>query len=991
MKSRFSSRLKFGVSAIAVTAMSITAQTAYAADKDKDTEELEEIIVTGSRIKRKDLTSPSPVAVIDASAFKAVGTVNVEEVLNQLPQAVPGLTASSNNPGTGTATVDLRGLGESRTLVLVNGQRYIPGSLEGTVDLNTIPSALIKQVHVVTGGASAVYGSDAMAGVVNFILKDDFEGMEVSGSYGMTTKGDGAKWNVDTTIGGNFADDRGNAYLHASFAKRKSVFQGDREFSTYANWDNGAGKTMVGGSASPPQGRLSRITFYNTNTTGANVGGTTLSATTGYGTGFKDDGTNVDFDKKTDLYNYAPANYLQLPQDRWMVDSGATYKINENVTFYTKGTFTYNRVDTELAATPAWGIKYSIDYKTNPYVTDKNRAFFKKIDDNETETRKDPLDPTKNIQIQKTDKDGNLMVKDGKPVMVDQRFLTAGAGDGKISYTLAKRMLAVGSRQSQNSRKGFRMVAGLRGDIDDNWGYDVSYTKINYSRAAAQNGNIAISKMQQAADVIVVNGVAQCRDTSGGCAPLNLFGKGSVSEAAANFIKIGVSNLTEINTQNVLALMHGSFEGFDAGEIGVSFGAEWRTTTIEQRNDEFLASGDVKGFNAGLSTNGETSAKEIFGEVRIPLLENTPFAERLEFSGALRYSDYTSGGVWSYASGLDWSPINGLTLRGQYQRAVRAPNIDELFGGQSQGFPTAKDPCALADANAFCKQNAAGAVQINQQVQGLYGGNPDLKAETSDTFTVGAIFQPEFAEGLNITVDYFNIKITDAIDTLGGGVSNILDLCYNVVKDLNDKHCQAITREAGTNNILSVKALNANTATYSTAGIDIQLDYTMDFDTGLFDDGSSLSFFWLATYLIKSDSIAYVGAPTVKCKGIFSGACKDPSPDFKFTARATYTSGPLTAALNIRYLPSSIDYDFLGTELKKPNKDISIPHIAAETYIDISFNYDINDNYSMNAGVRNLFNNMPTSLGDNQQQANTYPNVYDLLGTYVFVGAKVKF
>jgi len=965
MKSDLTSRLKYGVSAFAIAAMlPLSIQASYAAEDAAAEEDLilEEVTVTGSRIKRKDLTSASPIAVVNAEEFKFSGTINVEQVLNALPQTVPGLTGNSNNPGNGTATVDLRGLGATRTLVLVNGKRYLQSTQSNVVDLNTIPSALIKQVEVLTGGASAVYGSDALAGVVNFILIDDFEGVELNAQYGTSSKGDATKWNVDATIGGNFADGRGNVVLHTSFARREATFADARDFSFYALGDNDVrpGTQDPDFGFSTPCGGATDCVPGFTRSGSAGIPGTRVFGVGAIGR-FGPNGEALPWDNINDRFNYAPDNFIQLPQDRWLVSAQAHYEINDNVTVYSSAIFTNNRSDTELAPTPAFlgGLEVDVD---SPFFAPDTQAILAGLD---------------------TD------------------------GDGFFALPfIGRRMVENGSRQGINTRNGFQITTGFKGAIDDNWSYDTYYSYASVDRSQLLNNDVSDSRFRQALRTeFNDDGVLVCTDTSGGCVPMNIFGEGNISQAAVDFVNVGAANVTNITQQVLAANVTGTIGDIGAGDIGLSAGAEYRTDSSSFRPDEFLSAGDVLGFNAGQPTVGSYDVYDIYAELFVPLLADVAFAESLNFTGAARYSDYsTAGGVWAYAAGLDWTPVEGLMVRGQYQRAVRAPNVAELFLGAANGFPRADDPCSadhvvanggIAALTAICEATGVPAGQTglfnqaNTQIEGVFGGNPNLIEETSDTFTLGAVIQPAQFENFSMTVDYYNIKITDVVGTLGGGVNNILRNCYSG-GDVNAPFCQAITRRAD-GNVDTVRALNANNAELATSGIDVQLNYSIDLDSGLFDNASTISMFWLGTYVISNDFLPNRLPDTefLRCAGTFAGVCGTPDPTYRFTSRVSYESGPLSASLKWTYL-GGVDQGDIANSGVDP-ATLSVSRLSAKNYFDLTANYDISESYSLYGGINNLLNTKPQFVGSDQQQGNTFPNVYDVIGTYFFFGATAKF
>ena len=923
-------------------AVQVANPAAQVAEETAEGSEGEAIVVTGSRIVRRDLESAAPVAVIQDEEFKLSGTVNVEQVINTLPQVVPGATAFSNNPGGGVATLNLRGVGSTRTLVLVNSRRWMFYDASQRVDLNTIPSFLLDSVDVVTGGASSVYGSDALAGVVNFRLRNDLEGVEIGGVTSITDDGDGHRYNAFVAMGGKIGD-RGHATVFAEYYNRSAIFQGDRKFSATALGDDGAGGFIPGGSGTLPAGRL----IYAGN--GSRVG-------TDFATN-----RNVVFDapgdfrtRRGDLYNYAPVNYLMVPQERYLIGGYADYDVGGGHTAYTEVAFVNNRVANELAATPVTG------------VFNVNLAAIQPF-----------LGASEFAQLQQLD-----------------RTETVGTNNGILQLDVRRRVTETGPRNSLDERNAFRLLAGMRGPITDRFNYDAYYSYARTRNANVQSGNISRSAFQAGLD--------------GTAAPINIFGPDTLSPASVTQISIIAQNGDSSVLQVASASVSGSLFNFGMGgdDVGIAFGGEYRKMASEFIPDTALSSGDVIGFNAGLPTKGDYDVREGYAEIRVPIASRVPFAYKLELSGAARYSDYSLkavGGVWTYSAGAEYAPIRDVTFRAQYQRAVRAPNVSELFGGRSNGFPTATDPCsditvgANRTLDALCIASGVPASELgndlsngNTQFEGIFGGNANLQEETSDSYTAGVVFRPSFLPGFTATADFFNIKIEGAIGTFGGGFANALDLCFNKIQDINSSLCQVFV---GSRNSLGEfdgsnppLFINANTGKVLVRGADLQLDYSTRLPFNLIGNSpAKLNLFFLGTYTAKSDFTAVAEFPenVTKCAGRFGNLCGQPTPKYKWTSRASLTSGPITTSLRWRHL-SSVKDDDTGTEY-------TVEKIKKYNLFDLTFAADVTDEISLSTGVSNIFNKKPQLLGDNQEQANTFPGTYDVLGRDFFVSANLKF
>lgn len=968
------------------------AQDAVTVDTAAETAEEDNfIVVTGSRIQQRNVETAAPVAVVGAEEFKLSGTVNVENVLNALPQVIPGTTAFSNNPGTGASTLNLRGLGSTRTLVLVNGRRWVSFDTSQVVDLNTIPNFLIESVDVVTGGASAVYGSDALAGVVNFRLKK-VEGLELGGQYALTERGDGARYQTYGAIGTSFDDGRGSATVYGEYFHREEIFQGDRAFSNFA---------LGGESFDLPLRQFGSSTLTTTrfNAPGnvaivANPGSATANPQNfrplGQGLVIDDaifDQPGVGRPRAGDTYNYAPVNYLQIPQERYLLGGYADYEFSDGHRAYTEVTYVNNRVATELAPTPVTGtFNVNID-AVAPFLSAATLAELRTLDQREADA-------------------SALRVANGLSPL-------ASAPLGVVSTSIQRRIQETGSRNSLDERNAFRVLGGVTGEVTDNINYDAYYSYARTRNANVQSGNISRSAFQAGLD-----GTADA---------INIFGFNTLSPEAVDAISIQAQN-GDISTVEVAS---GSFSGqlgnlgFGADDIGFAVGAEYRRVAAQFIPDTALSSGDVIGFNAGDATEGSYNVKEIFAELIVPLIE-TDGGLSLTVNGAGRYSDYSLenvGGVFTYAGGVQFAPIDGVTFRGQYQRAVRAPNVAELFGGQAIGFPGASDPCGnpvfLADnagAAAVCIATGvpagnvgnASVVQLNAQIPALFGGNPNLGEETSISYTAGVVLQPSFVPGLTITADYFNIEVEDFITIAGGSLQGLLNLCYSG-GDANSVLCQPFTGIRNSDGAIDVDAPpligGINAARQQVAGVDLQVNYNTSLPFSFLSDGESrFDINFNGTWTETNDFTPVVGRDDVDvCAGRFGGNCGQPIASFKWASRFTWIDGPLTTSVSWTHLSGvndaddSVDYAAFN----------GIERISAYDLIDLSLSFEASENVTFAIGVNNLFDTLPGAptfdgvtvsnrpnsllLGDNQEQANTYPSVYDVLGRDFFASIAFSF
>ena len=927
----------FKKSAIALAVSSATVLASgfgsIAFAQEEESISLEEVVVTGSRIKRKDFVSNSPLTSVDSEQFELTGTVNTESLLNTLPQVVPGLDRTSNNPGNGTASVDLRGLGENRTLVLINGRRASPTNQGGTVDINTIPTALIKNVEVVTGGASAVYGSDAVAGVVNFTLNDEFTGIQASAGYEVTEEGDAGIFSADVTFGGEFDGGRGNAVFNISVADRDQLLQGDRDFSTFAQFDDvdAAGNPILinGGSSGVPATSI--------------FSGGLSDFSPSAGIIFNQDGSIRPFQtgEVNDFYNYAPTNFLQLPQERTQFTALLKYELTDNIELYSDIFYTKSEVPTQLAPSPAFqNVTFTLD--GSPFITPEAQAILSgAIGDD-------------------VDANGNGIADTG-------------------SALVRRRLVEVGPRFSDTEFETSTITAGLRGAFGaSDWSYD-AYVQFGSSEGTdSQLGDISATRFAQS---LLLNSAGGCLDGSGGCVPTNIFGEGNISQESVAFLGTVIESEQEF--QQTIA----SFNVSGAiSNIGLAAGIEYRDQEFDFSPNAALAAGDLVGFNSAPAAGGEVDVTDVYVEALIPVLSN------VEIELAARVSDYsTIGNVETFKAAGSWEITDQFRLRGGYNLAIRAPGIGELFAPQGEGFPGAVDPCSAAGAPdaataAICAatgvpQNAIGSQAIDLpsgQVRTLSGGNASLSEEEATTITLG--FVADVTENFSLSIDYFDIEIEDFVTAFGGGGANVLNVCFDPTNEaggVGSDFCDVIERRAdGTIDFISLTAQNV--AEQTLKGFDIAATY----QTELF--GGNASVRYLGTITDELAFTAFEGAETFDCAGRFGNSlCDEPTPEYRHRVTFGWAGEKLSGQLLWRHIGSSED-----------DNDASVffvERIDSENYFDLSGAYSFSDKYSMTFGVDNLFDTEPPILGDNQAQANTFPSTYDVFGRTYYAKFNARF
>jgi len=982
-------------------------------------EEGEVIVVTGSRIARDVSDASTPIAVIGAEEIKLSGSMTVDEMLNEQPQFVSatngGSTANTVPAGSaaGAAYVNLRGFGPTRSLTLVNGRRFAIFGPEQITDLNTIPTALVERTEVVTGGSSAVYGSDAITGVINFIIKDDFEGIGANAQYGTDSATSTPTFSVDFTAGHNFAEGRGNAVVSLNYYKRDGFTRAERGdwaelpygegCVTAATWSetlvgtpNGAtaancpasgGKMgfVFSGSGDIPNGRYTLTPAQITASQGqlATAGLAGLGAN---GFTFNDAGATGSqrlVNRPADDFNLTQFNYLQVPQERKMANAFAHFEFSPAATGYVELHYSNNKVDQQLTQSNING-QFLFD-TNNPYVDANMQALLRQLDASETGTTSLPQGP------------------------ITQ---TTTPNDGFAILTAGRRLVELPYRNNVDDHDVSRGALGIKGDLGDvsdkffrQLAYDVYYSYAKSEDESSQEGAASRSRYAQA--LLSVNGAAPVA---------NIFGQ-NLTEAAVEAILIRSTNITNAEQQVAAATLTG--DAFDtwAGAVNFSVGFEWRTAEAEYIPDEYLRTGDVIGFNPGNPTSGDVTSKEFFAEVRIPVLADVPGFQDVTINGAYRSSDYDLEGVGrvgTYLYGLDWRIHDSVKVRAQWQHAIRAPNIGDLYGGLNLNFQTLTDPCSNRGAastrtpelSALCQATGVPAtsvftagVQPENIIPVRFGGNPNLQEESSETRTIGVVLTP--IPDLFVSVDFFDITLDDAISQLGGGAQNTLNLCYLTVKDASSDFCQAIHRNPNTGSITvpySLDVLQANIGGLSTRGIDLQARYGFDLGFGI-DGASRLVLQTAWTYTDEFTVTPMQAVPTNKnrCVGAYGSTCGEPIPDYKGNTRFTWTSGPLGVSLRHRYI-DAVTTDRYVLPLRNGVQPASLPNLAtmsnpkldAKQYIDLSLTYDFGDRVEVFAGANNVTDEDPPIVAGFGGYGNTFPATYDYAGVTYFLGVSFK-
>ena len=778
------------------------ASPAFAQD-DATTDEatLAPQVVTGSRIKRADAETAQPVLVVSRADIEKTGLTSVGDIVQRLAEAGPSINTQFNNGGDGSTTIDLRNLGASRTLVLLNGHRWVTG-LGGAVDLNTIPTAIIESIEILKDGASTVYGSDAIAGVVNIITRQGYEGAVASGFYGQNSEGDGTRWASDFTFG--IASDRGSASISASYVKEESILAGDRAISAVPNFGLSAAAT---GSSTTPSGR-----YFVTGLAGSQTNSGPQSGATNIRTQYR------AFDANTDLFNFAPDNYLVTPQERASIFAEGRYAINDYVDFNAHMMFTNRKSDQLLASIP---------------VLLGNR--------------------------------GTGTVAPGITVAANNAFNTFGA----TVVGLQRRFVETGGRRFAQDNNTFRFGGGFSGAfdaMDRTFDWDTGYSYSTNKETTEINGQVNLARLRtglSAIDNPATPGFDPTCVTAGAttvtaatavanCVPVNILGGvGSLTPAMLNYITFTGIDKTNTESANIFANISGTVTELPAGPLGFAAGYEYRKENGRDIPDAITAAGETSG-NSRSPTGGGYNLKEFYAEFSIPVLADVQFAQLLEVNLAGRYSDYsTFGDTTNFSAGFQWKPINDLKIRGNYNQGFRAPNILELFRGVSDSFPQLADPCFTGafgsravqspETIARCNSglfgiaavplvNGVAPVQPNGQIRTQVGGNVNLTPEESKGYTLGFVYSPEYLEGFDITADWWKIKLSNVIG--GRGPGTLLTQCY---RDANQQACGRVSRFADTGLISNILAVGENVGFNDIEGIDVGFGYKLpEYDFGKF-------------------------------------------------------------------------------------------------------------------------------------------------------------
>ncbi len=1015
-----------------------------------------EVVVTGTLIRNPNLVSSSPVNVVNESEITLRAPNNAEELIRRIPGVSPGIGSQVNNGSNGTNQVDLRGLGLQRNIVLLDGNRLVPSLANGATDLNVIPIALVSRVDVLTGGASTTYGADAVSGVVNFITRRDFSGVDARASYKLTEEGDGMAYRVDLTLGGNFADDRGNAVLSLGYTNVSPVYQ-TRPFAEFGvnpvNCTVNAGQCGAA-SGSSPTSAPSTFVFGATNLQLDPTASSLVPAYAGF--------------------NFNPYNIFQTPLERKSAYGAVTYDIADGIEFYSRGLFSQNEISSIIAPSGIFGNPFAIN-ANNPFLTTGIRS---QICSNnfsvQTAAAASALAGSASVAPNPVlaafltadaarYAPGNCALQIGgtqstNPTFTGGNATTPGTltnpgtlGTGLGLAGVYRRLVELGPRIGNYQNNVYDARAGVRLDVTSATTLDVSLSYGKSEQIQTNSGYVLNSRVQQA---LLADNTTTCRTTTGSCVPLNLFGiPGSIAANQVAFLEGSSTIAIDTQLTQARAIYSGDL-GFSApwatNPVSFALGTEYRRYTYDRVPDARAQDPSELGGSGGaiLPFSGGYNVREGFAELIAPLVSDRPFFNELTIEAGVRYSDYKVNApseptfdATTYKFGATWEPVDALRIRGNYQRAVRAPNIAELFSPTSTGLTNLQvDPCSgtapTTNANlaAICVAQGAPGASIGSildpaagQANGTFVYDTGILPEKADTFTVGAVFTPRrLLPGFSASLDYYKIIVNDAItfETPGDAIQS----CFGSITATSASSiaCTQIRRNP-TNGRLSgptasTKGLlleETNRGRLATNGFDLTANY--DRDLGPVRLGLNFAGNW-------TRSLKFKASPTAvnrECVGYYSVNCGPTlgqiQPEFSWTQRTSLGFGAATLSLLWRHI-GAVKYegtadDFLARGFLATNRylfagtvrnlggvnsalagqQFDFNKIPAYDYFDLNAQFDIERRMQLTLGVQNLFNKAPPIVGSpgagstSANSGNTFPSTYDPLGRSYSAAVRVKF
>jgi outer membrane receptor protein involved in Fe transport len=982
-------------------ALAVMAQLAYG--QQQVAERVERVEITGTRLPALNVEGPSPVTVMDAQELRMDGLSKTEDLLLNLPQVYASQNSNTSNGATGTANVNLRNLGPTRNLVLLNGRRLPAGSprsgaASAAADLNQIPAPLIQRVELLTGGASAIYGSDAITGVVNFIMNDKFEGLQVDlyhSFYNHQQHGDqfqnivnarnatnpsqfsvpddvgsdGAVNGISLLMGRNFADNKGNATMYFAYKKEQPVLQKYRDFSACALNPRPSSGPTAGSRGFQCGGSFTSFPGAFLVDTAGDVVKTVRDAA----------GNTRDFDPDTDAFNFGPYNYYRRPSEQINFNTFAHLDLHPKVRAYTELAFHDNKTDAQIAPSGIFGQDITVNFN-NPLLSADWRT----------------------------------------QIAANQPFNATTPA----TVTILRRNIEGGGRDDNIRHSSYRAVLGAKGDINPTWSYDTYFSTATVLYQSTYRNDFSNARITKAMDVITDPSTGQpaCRAAvtvaNGGtgddpnCVPYNIWSLGGVTQAAVNYLQTPGLQNGETKMRTVGATVQA-----DLGKYGLkmptardgaafAFGVERRKEFLQLQTDVAFETADLAGQGgATRSVSGNLDVDEWFTEARLPIAQRIPLAYLLSVNGSYRRSNYSTGkNTNTWGVGAEWAPVQNYRARGSYQHAVRHGNIQELFQPQGNNLfgQSGGDPCgpSMRATLAQCARTGItpaqyGSAILNSpagQYNFLQGGNANLVPETAKTWTLGLVLTP--VRNLTASIDYWDIKIDDAIGN--APPATVLALCLN-----QGLLCNLVQRDSSGTLWLRqsgrIVAINQNLGLYHTSGVDLAANYTWRMG-----NAGGFGVHFLGSWLQKWEFEPIKGTGTFDCAGFYGPQCSitggGPLPTWRHKMRASWaTPWNFDLALTWRHI-DEVKHEGLSTD---SHLSRFVPYtdrvLGSRDYFDISGQWNINKTFTLRGGVNNVFDRDPPIVSNGATDpsifgnGNTFPQVYDALGRLVFVNLTMKF
>ncbi|MGA0599264.1 TonB-dependent receptor domain-containing protein [Caulobacter sp. KR2-114] len=952
-------------------------------------ETVAEVVVTGSHIKRRDYTSDTPIATADQQLVASSGQATLEASLNTLPQLTPSAGASASFvPNGGQANLDLRGMGTQRTLVLLNGRRLEPSLPNGTADVNIIPSALVDNVEVITGGASAVYGSDAIAGVVNIKLKQHFTGLELDVNAGETTRGDGATRGVTVTLGSDFADGRGSGFLSLDYQDRDAVAASSRSY--LRGW--ALSTNVPSGDVIANASNLPSTAVINSVFSGYGVAPGTVKNNSSLQLSTNPDGTlfaiggaiNYKGPVGSPLYIYTTAGdhsasaaqlgLVVAAQDLWLAQtplkkyslfSHSDYKLTDSVTLYAEGLYThYDTITQQNPAVIGSSCCTQISVPvTNPFIP------------------------------------------------ADLKTILASRPNPNANFSMTSPLFAFGPRQDHNVFDVYQFTLGAKGSLawqDMTWEVYGSHGYMGFQDTLTGYASLAAFNTLLSAPG---GGTGIC---TGGYNP---FGVNPLSVSCLRYLGRTGHNNTVLQQDVIEGDAQGKLFRLPAGDARFAVGVDYRRNSYRLDVDSIISSGDFANTPTSYSTFGSTDVKEIYLELLAPVVHDVAFAKEINLDAGYRYSDYNiTGGVSTYKIDADWKVVDWLTLRGGYARATRAPSVGDLFQGitgsqvsiGSAGQFASGDPCDASGAylnpaknpdyakvQALCTAQGTPTGFTNNQPRppSTTQGNINLKPETANTFSVGTVLRPTFSAPLlsriSLSIDYYSIDVKNTMGTVGANA--ILDNCYtastNPTYSLNNPYCQLVSRSSTTGLIANISNPLLNLGEYKTSGVDVQADWAAPVSAfGLPDRLGTVSLNLLLNYLDRFTIQSTPTSPVLDFAGTIGNTqvdtYADAHPKWKATTTLGWEIGPVRSNFRWRYMDGMKNFAFVGTTSTGPGA-------PAVSYFDLDVAWKVRHNLVLRAGMTNIFDKAPPVLPFMSAGTDLY--TYDIIGRRVYMSLKANF